>query len=316
MDEMDWDACKDWLNEKDLGRWEADVPMSAYTSWKIGGSAALMVWPRTEEDVSSILMYCKANAYPFRILGAGTNLLVADEGIEALVLHTGELRSVSWEAIPQRDGQKDQLDTVQVSAGAGVLIARLAEEAAEQSLHGLEFAAGIPGTFGGAIAMNAGAFGGQISDVLVSVRAMDTEGHINQYPVQELDFRYRMSSFRFSSLLILSGILQLTKGDKTSSRTLMREYMDARRTNQPLDLPSAGSVFRNPAGDGAGRYIDQAGLKGVQAGKAQISAKHANFIVNLGGAKAAEVKALMELAQTEVKRRFGVDLESEIVYWD
>ena len=164
--------------------------------------------------------------------------------------------------------------------------------------------------------MNAGAFGGQISDLVESVRVMDSDGEIKSMDKQSIDYGYRRGNLREQGKLILSGRLLLTKGDRDSCLSLMETYMERRRQTQPLELPSGGSVFRNPTGGGAGRYIDQAGLKGRQVGGAQISPKHANFIVNLGGASAADVLELMDLSRNEVKDRFGVVLESEIVYWE
>ncbi|MCL1805024.1 MAG: UDP-N-acetylmuramate dehydrogenase [Clostridiales bacterium] len=309
---MEWHKLENWIAEKQIGEWLAQAPLSAYTSWKIGGPARLMVWPEGEGKLAQLIKHCSREGFPLRFLGLGTNLLASDEGVEALVVHTGKLDQAVWPAAPQGDVES----AVTVEAGAGLPLAGLAAAAARKGLRGLEFAAGIPGSFGGALIMNAGAYGGQISDLVEYVRCMDAEGDIHVLDGQEAGFGYRSSSLRESGELIVSGALRLIPGDADEIRALMDSYLQARREKQPLDLPSGGSVFRNPAGGGAGRYIDQAGLKGQRVGGAQISGKHANFIVNLGGAKAGEVRELMEAAGREVRERFGVELESEIVYWE
>jgi UDP-N-acetylmuramate dehydrogenase len=300
---MDWALLEEWLEGNRVGEWRAHVPLAGYTSWKIGGPARLMVWPAEEEGFAALVRHCSRNGFPVRFIGAGTNLLVADEGVEALVVHTGALQHWTWE------GER-------VTAGAGLLLARLAEAASQRGLSGLEFAAGIPGSFGGALFMNAGAYQKQMSDAVESVRALHKDGEIRVLEKKELAFGYRTGGFPSLGLVILAGTLRLAVADREKSLALMREYIDLRKQKQPLGLPSGGSVFRNPAGGAAGRYIDWAGLKGLRIGNAQISPKHANFIVNLGGAEAGDVRQLMEVAQKEVKAKFNVSLESEIICWD
>ena len=305
---MDWRKLAHWLNQEDIGEWQAEAPLSAHTSWKIGGPARLVCKPGGEAQCRALLAYCSREGFPVRFLGLGTNLLVSDAGVEALVLHTGGLQQIRWET--------DGPDRAVVEAGAGLPLANLSAGAAELGYQGLAFAIGIPGSFGGALVMNAGANGAQISDDLLSVRTMDRQGQIRTWAKEELNYGYRSSDLRAADLLVLSGKLRLSRGDREKTQALMSEYLTARRRKQPLDLPNAGSVFRNPEGAQAGLLIDQAGLKGLQTGMAMISPHHANFIVNLGGAKAGDVRALMETAQSEVRSRFGFELESEIVYWD
>ncbi|MCL1848323.1 MAG: UDP-N-acetylmuramate dehydrogenase [Clostridiales bacterium] len=350
---MEWNKIANWIEEKQIGKWQAAAPLAAHTSWKIGGPARLLAWPVGEEEMVSLVRHCISQGYPYRVLGAGTNLLVADQGVDALVIHTGALRQLTWgESSENRDAgeqgaEKTSAGTqspeeisagaqgpeetnagaqgpeetsagaqgAEVTAGAGVPLAALADAAARRGLSGLEFAAGIPGSLGGALVMNAGAYQGQMSDVVVSVRVIGADGEVEDVGIEDLSFGYRSSSLRGQGKLILSGSIHLGRGDAAQSLALMQGYLEMRRNSQPLDQPSGGSVFRNPEGGGAGRYIDQAGLKGLRVGNAQISPKHANFIVNLGGAKAGEVRELMDIACTEVKARYGVALESEIVYW-
>jgi UDP-N-acetylmuramate dehydrogenase len=354
-----WNALEQWLAEGKHGKWQALAPLSAYTSWKIGGPARIMVWPEDEGQCVRLLRYCLLEDIPVRVLGLGTNLLVADEGVEALVVHTGEMRGLEWgdslgaegggegEALQAGDGwalhagagkasqadmrvashagagdhtaegKASQADESMVmQAGAGVPLSVIAAAAAREGLTGLEFAAGIPGSFGGALLMNAGAYGGQIADLVEYVRVLDEAGTVRTLGSEELGFGYRASALKASGLLIVRGGLRLTYGERDKIQSTMAKYLELRRENQPLDLPSGGSVFRNPAGGGAGRFIDGAGLKGLRVGNAQISEKHANFIVNLGGARAEDVRALMDIASREVWEKYGVALESEIVCWD
>ncbi|MCL2120676.1 MAG: UDP-N-acetylmuramate dehydrogenase [Clostridiales bacterium] len=305
---MNWLQLEEWIEENRIGAWQAMAPLAEFTSWRIGGPARLMVWPEEEEKTATLLRYCANFGYPLRFLGAGTNLLAADEGLEELVIQTGKLNTLEW--------SPDNASGVLLRAGAGLSLAWLAERAAQQGYQGLEFAAGIPGSLGGAVAMNAGAFGGQISDLIQFVRVMDAGANIRKIDSAEAAFGYRSSNLRSAGLLILSAVLRLSQGKREESLALIREYLASRRQKQPLELPSGGSVFRNPAGEGAGRYIDQAGLKGLRIGNAQISPKHANFIVNLGGAKAEDVKQLMDIARQVVREKSGVMLESEIVIWN
>jgi len=346
----DWDLAEAWLGRNNIGRWEAMAPLAEYTSWKIGGRARLMAWPEDELSCARLARFCADNGFRLRVLGMGTNLLVADEGVEAVVIHTGALRWMKWEdpdavsaktlngaagvrALAGADDADDANDAdagvalsagdlddtrvgVTVSAGAGLPLGVLVEEATQRGLGGLEFAAGIPGSFGGALIMNAGAFGGQISDVLESVRLARPDGSIETLMKRDLNYGYRDSGLGKAGEIILGGTLRLVPRDRESVRARARENLALRAARQPLEYPSAGSVFKNPTGEGAGRFIDRSGLKGTRIGDALISEKHANFIVNLGRATAKDVKSLMELSVREVRERFGVILESEITYWE
>ena len=305
-----WRDAEEWLRRGGISRWETMVPLSEYTTWKIGGPARIMAWPEKEEDFSGLARFCADNDYPVRILGLGSNILAADEGVDAIVIHTGRLNRIEWETKASANADTG------VSAGAGTPLGALVEESIQRGAEGLEFAAGIPGSLGGAVIMNAGAFGGQMSDILHSVTVMGFDGIPRTLKKDEIRFGYRESGLKEKVFAVMSARMRLRPGDKESVRSKARDYISRRAGTQPLEYPSGGSVFKNPEGQGAGRYIDQAGLKGVRAGKAQISEKHANFIINLGGAKAADVLTLMELMARETKERFGVSLESEVVYWD
>ena len=313
---MDWEAAVEWVEQADIGRYRTGASLSCHTSWRIGGAASLMVWPKDEEACSKLHRYARAQAYPIRVMGYGTNLLVSDAGVDALVIHMGDIRDMIWEDKQGNPINDDTVSEVVLAVGAGASLALTAQLAADRGFSGLEFAAGIPGSIGGALAMNAGAFGGQISDVVESVRVMDIDGRIRSMERRDIGYGYRSGGPGMPGNLILGGRLLLKRGDKKDSLSRMETYMERRKTTQPLELPSGGSVFRNPSGGGAGRYIDQAGLKGRQVGGAQISPKHANFIVNLGSATASDVRELMAIARTEVMDRYGVLLESEIVYWE
>ncbi|MDR1193343.1 MAG: UDP-N-acetylmuramate dehydrogenase [Peptococcaceae bacterium] len=299
---MDWGELEAWLTARPAIRWQARAPLAAYTSWRLGGPARLLIWPDDPDTCRQLVDYCRRQGYPVLFLGRGTNLLVADTGVEAAVLHTGSLTDVEW------DG-----DTVR--AAAGLPLARLAEAAGERGLTGLEFAGGIPGSLGGALVMNAGAYGGQMSDLTRSVRALDPAGRLHDLTGPELGYGYRASRLRGQGWLVLSGSLTLRPGDRAEIQARTAAYLARRREKQPLELPSGGSVFRNPTGEGAGRFIERAGLKGRRLGQMQVSPKHANFIVNLGGGTAAAAKALIEEIQAEVARRFQVELEREVVFW-
>ena len=304
---MDWTRLEKWIGDNHIGACVPMAPLADFTTWKIGGPARLLVRPEGEAQFSALLQYCSAHAYPVRYLGLGSNLLVADEGVEALVAFTGLLQNREW-------SPAEKPGYTRVWAGAGLPLAKLLEGAIERGLGGLEFTAGIPGSFGGALVMNAGT-DRQISDVLETVRLLDSDGRFHILQKEELTFGYRTGSLRQSDRLVVAGSLLLPAGDPQRSRAQIEHNLAERRQKQPLDQPSGGSVFRNPAGTGAGRYIDRAGLKGLQVGNARISEKHANFIVNLGGARAAEVRQLMEIARAEVEKQFGAALESEVVYW-
>lgn len=283
------------------GRIRLEEPLARYTTWRIGGPAEIFFQPQDAQECAAVLSLSQHYAVPVTFLGGGSNVLVADQGIRGLVIQTRTLKDICW------------LDDHRLRAGAGCSLPLLAREAGERGLSGLEFAAGIPGTLGGAVLMNAGAHGGNMAGVLESVRVVTPGGEIRDLEPEQLEFGYRTSSLKGSGNLIVEATLRLEPGDKEAIRRKMDEVLAFRRERQPLELPNAGSVFKNPPGDAAGRLIEAAGAKGRTVGRAQVSEKHANFIVNLGGATAADVLSLIKEVQELVRINFGLILETEVV---
>lgn len=276
--------------------------MSRHTSFRIGGPAKRMVFPRSQEELCALTALAKECGARVFLIGNGTNLLVADEGIDALVIDT------------TRYLQRMELleDGLSVRAEAGVNLAMLALFAAKHSLTGLEFAHGIPGSLGGAVVMNAGAYGGEMKQVITAVRALLPDGSVVTLHPEELDFSYRHSVFSASDAVVLSAEMRLEKGDENEIRGKMEELMARRKASQPLDKPSAGSTFKRPAGYFAGPLIEKNGFKGRGIGGAQVSEKHAGFVINAGGATAADVMALIRKIQETVLANDGVQLETEV----
>ena len=279
----------------------AEEPMSRHTSFRTGGPARRMAFPKTVEEVTALMEAAEAlDARPF-ILGNGTNLLAPDEGLDRLVVSLSNLKNITA-------GEGDTL-----TAEAGVTLARLADTACQQGLTGLEFAHGIPGTLGGAVYMNGGAYGGEMRQVVESVTAWFPGAGVRTLSVDELDMSYRHSFFMdHPEVVILSATVRLQKGDSETIRAAMRELMQKRKASQPLEWPSAGSTFKRPTGYFAGTLIDQCGLKGLTIGGAQVSEKHAGFIINIGGATSSDVEALMAEVQRIVMEKTGVRLEPEV----
>ncbi|OLN33429.1 UDP-N-acetylenolpyruvoylglucosamine reductase [Desulfosporosinus metallidurans] len=237
---------------------------------------------------------------PAWLIGRGSNLLIADEGLPGIVLMTTALRAIQW-------------GEYRVQVEAGYSLARLAQEAGERGWSGLEFARGIPGSVGGAVIMNAGAYGGEMAPLIRNVTALRADGTLKKFERSELEFAYRSCSLR-GQAWVLETQLEFSAGDREQILNIMKENLSRRTTYQPLEKPNAGSVFRNPPGDSAGRLIEAAGWKGKSIGGAQVSTKHANFIVNTGNAKAKDVLALMEDIQRDVQVKFGVTLQTEVAY--
>ena len=275
-------------------------PLAAHCTFKIGGPANLFVQPETEAQLCTAIRSCKDCGTRYYLLGNGSNILFADEGYAGAVLDVSALHSTV------------EVNGTTVCAGAGVRLSALCKAALEHSLTGLEFAYGIPGTLGGAVYMNAGAYGGEMKDVLSTVRYLTAEGDIVEVSASELDLGYRHSAFETNGGCILSAVLQLQQGDPAAIRARMEELMQKRIDKQPLDKPSAGSTFKRPAGAFAAALIDQCGLRGYRHGGAAVSEKHCGFVVNLGGATCADVLALCEEVRTIVKEKTGYDLEKEI----
>ena len=277
-----------------------NVPLSEHCSFRIGGPAEVFVQVNEEATLLALTVFLREHKIPLFLLGNGTNLLVRDEGVRGVVLRLG-----GNFARVERCGSE-------LVAGAAITLARLAVFAKNEGLDGLVFAHGIPGSLGGAIVMNAGAYGGEMKDVVVSVRALGPDGVIREYSGEECGFAYRHSRFETSGEIILSARLALSPADSEVIAAGMRELQQKRAGSQPLDKASAGSTFKRPQVGYAAAMIDQAGLKGFTLGGAQVSEKHAGFVINCGGASCADVLALMEHIRGAVRERFGVELEPEV----
>lgn len=276
-------------------------PMTKHTSFHIGGPAELMAQPQSEAELQSLLLKAAEAAVPVTLVGNGSNLLVRDKGIRGLVIKLGSM-----------------LRDIKVSGnvltfGSGVSLAQASKKAAELGLSGMEFAVGIPGSIGGAVYMNAGAYDGEMSKVVKSVRVMNAAGEVSELSASELDFGYRHSALQGSGKIVTSVTVELPAGDKQAIAEKMADFSNRRITKQPLELPSAGSMFKRPPGYFAGTLIDQTGLKGYTVGGAQVSTKHAGFVVNIGGATAADVLQLISDVQAKVFAAHGVHLEPEVL---
>ena len=283
----------------------ANEPMSRHTSFRIGGPARLMALPKSAVQAkAAVLAAREANILPF-FLGNGSNLLVPDEGVERFLLQpAGRYSADPLNRVWEENGQ--------LCAGGGVSLAVLANAAQGRALTGLEFASGIPGSVGGGVVMNAGAYGGEMAQVLVSVTALDLDGSIQTIPAESCGLGYRRSVFSDGQRLVLEARFQLESGDPDAIRARMDELAARRKEKQPLEYPSAGSMFKRPEGYFAAALIDQCGLKGFAVGGAQVSEKHAGFVVNRGGATCADVLELVRQVQARVQEQTGVALEMEV----
>ncbi len=279
-------------------------PMAKHTSFRIGGNAEIMAFPKNAEQLKDLLTFTTEKQCPYKVLGAGTNVLAPDEGIEGLVICL-----------------KDALDGMELLEGnririsAGVTMTRAAVFAASHGLGGFEFAHGIPGTVGGGVYMNAGAYGGEICQICQSVDVLTKDGEFVTYSCQEMDFSYRHSRLEEDGGIVISAVFALQEKNEAEVRSQMQELMKRRSASQPLDLPSAGSAFKRPVGGYAAALIDEAGLKGFQIGGAGVSEKHAGFVVNLGGATAQDVKDLLNSVSQTVFKKSGIRLEPEMRIW-
>ena len=281
-----------------------DEPMAKHTSFRIGGPAEVMLFPKCAEELAFALKESKKLDTSLAILGAGTNILAPDDGIPGIV-------------ICLKDGMDGmtKLDETHIRVMSGVTMSRAAVFTANNGLAGMEFAHGIPGTVGGGVYMNAGAYGGEIGQICESVLVMDREGNPRRCSREEMGFSYRHSALEDSGEIVLSADFVLTPDAPEAIKRRMKELLAKRSASQPLDLPSAGSAFKRPVGGYAAALIDEAGLKGFRVGNAGISAKHAGFAVNLGGATAGEVKALLQEVSDKVYENSGIRLEPEIRIW-
>ncbi len=278
-------------------------PLAKYTSFRIGGPAEVMAFPKTAEELGAVLALCQELETAPAILGAGTNVLAPDDGIQGAVIC---LRGLS--------GAED-LGAGRVRFGAGLSLARAADFAAKLGLSGLEFAHGIPGTVGGGVYMNAGAYGGEIGRVCTEATALDFQGQTHHYSREELSFSYRHSRMQEVGQIVVSADFALTPAPEEQIRERMRELAARRRASQPLEYPSAGSAFKRPREGYAAALIDGAGLKGFRIGDAQVSEKHAGFVINRGAATAEQVKELLRQVTERVYESSGIQLEPEIRLW-
>ena len=282
---------------------KVDEPLARYTSMKIGGPADYFIEAETAAGLAEVLPLLDKHQMPFCMLGNGSNVLVSDRGIRGTVVHlAGEFKRVKW---------NESGETVWGEIGAAAAVTQLAREAARKGYAGLEFAEGIPGSVGGALVMNAGAYGSEFERVVDAVDGVTRTGEVVHFGRRELTFTYRDSHVP-AGTVVTSVRLRLRKAEAAQVSSKLRELVTKRKGSQPSGHPNSGSMFRNPAGDFAGRLIEAAGLKGRRIGQAQISERHANFIVNLGGAKAEDVRRLMDLARAEVQNQFGIELVAEV----
>lgn len=278
---------------------KTEEPMKKHTTFRIGGPAQYYAAPADAEAVAGAIGLCRTEGVPYYIIGNGSNLLVSDEGWRGVVISTEAL-------------SRCQVQGNRVLAGAGVLLARMAKAAKEASLTGFEFAAGIPGTLGGALVMNAGAYGSEMKDVLVFATVLAPDGSVHKLSGDELELGYRTSCIPAKGYVVLEAEVELKPGDMASIQARMDDLAHQRRSKQPLEYPSAGSTFKRPAGYFAGKLIDDAGLRGFQVGGAQVSEKHCGFVINKEQATAADVMALCQAVKDKVMEAFGVELEMEV----
>ena len=281
-----------------------DEPMSRHTSFRIGGPAAVMAFPKCAAELADILKVSALLYLKPAILGAGTNVLAPDAGMDKLVI-----------CLKDCMGGMEQLDATTIRVAAGVTMTRAAMFAANLGLSGMEFAHGIPGTVGGGVYMNAGAYGGEIKDICVAVDVMDMQGNISRRTNEEMGFSYRHSVLEDEQAIVLAAEFRLVPASLIQVKEKMQELQRKRSASQPLDLPSAGSAFKRPVGGYAAALIDQAGLKGYTVGGAAISTKHAGFAVNVGGATAADVRNLLSQVSDIVFEKTGIRLEPEVRIW-
>lgn len=279
-----------------------DEPMKRHTTFRIGGPADFFLLPSTVDEVRGILEICREEELPYFILGNGSNLLVSDKGYRGVIIQL------------YRNFSNISVEGNEICASSGALLSQIAATARNASLTGFEFAGGIPGTLGGAVFMNAGAYGGELKDVLKEAVVMTEQGEILTLPVEKLDMGYRTSRIKKVGYLVLEARLVLEQGDMDKIRDITKDLTEKRVSKQPLEYPSAGSTFKRPEGYFAGKLIMDAGLRGYQVGDAQVSEKHCGFVINKGNATAADVLTLIENVREKVQEQFGVTLEPEVKF--
>ena len=273
--------------------------LSQYVNFKVGGPADILVTPRNKEQIIRTVNICKENNIPFYVIGNGSNLLVKDGGFRGVVMSLTKVNNITV------DGER-------IEAECGAMLKQVSDKAVENSLTGFEFACGIPGTVGGAVFMNAGAYNGEMSQVIESADVINENGEIITLNNEELDLGYRSSIVMKKGYVVLSAVFKLEKGTVKSIKDLVADLTNKRESKQPLEYPSAGSTFKRPEGYFAGKLIQDAGLKGYSIGGAAISEKHSGFVINKGGATAKDILDLIHHIQDEVKKQFGVELHTEV----
>lgn len=296
MNQQFLEALKTIMGEEHL---LMEEPLKKHTTFRIGGPAEVFISPDLVQ-LPMIVKLCKQYEISYNVIGNGSNLLVGDKGIRGLVIELA------------KPAEEIEFIGSRMIVGAGTLLSKAANEAAERGLTGMEFAAGIPGSIGGAVVMNAGAYGGEMKDIIESVTVLDEDGEEHELSVEELELSYRHSCIVERKYLVLEVTLKLERGEQTKIRERMAELREQRIAKQPLEYPSAGSTFKRPEGYFAGKLIMDAGLKGYRVGGAQVSEKHAGFVINIGEATAADVKQLIADVSEKVKEKFGVALEPEV----
>ena len=284
-----------------------EEPMKRHTTFRIGGPADYFVEPGSESVLKELLLLCRETETPFFILGNGSNLLVSDEGYRGVMISLRGFDEISF-----REGESTEAGKTIMTAGCGVLLSKAAMQAAERGLTGFEFAGGIPGTLGGAVTMNAGAYGGEIRDVILSARVMTKAGDVRELLAEELDLSYRHSIIQEKDLIVLSADFAFAHGDEEQIKEQMRQLNTQRREKQPLEYGSAGSTFKRPEGYFAGKLIQDAGLKGYRSGDVMVSEKHSGFVVNVGKGTCGDAMRVIEHVQRTVYEQFGVELELEV----
>ena len=287
--------------EENSIEYKLNEPMSCHTSFKIGGAADIFISVRSANELSVIFKKCGELNIPRFIIGKGSNLLVSDLGLEGAVISLLGLNGIS-------------VSGEEITCGAGAALSDVCRAALRNSLTGLEFAYGIPGSIGGAVYMNAGAYGGEISGAVLSAECMTADGSTVKVEAKDMNFGYRKSVFKENGTTVISAVLRLHKGDKREIKEKMEDYISRRKSKQPLEYPSAGSFFKRPEGYFAGALIEKNGLKGAAVGGAQVSEKHAGFIINRGGATAADVMKLSQKVSDTVSAKDGVSLEREVIF--
>lgn len=288
------------INIIEESRVYTDEPMKKHTTFRVGGNADYFVVPNKLEEVEMLLALCRQVQMPYYILGNGSNLLVGDKGYRGVVIQI------------YREMNRLEIEGDKIKVQAGALLSKIGNAALEAGLTGFEFAAGIPGTVGGAVVMNAGAYGGEMKDVLANVTVLTPEGEVLILSNEELDLGYRTSVVAKKGYIVLEVVLQLHRGAKEEIRKTMEELKQKRITKQPLEFPSAGSTFKRPQGYFAGKLIEEAGLRGFQVGGAQVSEKHCGFVINKENATAADIMELMRVVTERVQEKSGVTLEPEV----